>query len=82
LPTENRGSSPDEASGNSAILSMRGEFTDTSGDSSCCRMLMLLRLGVSNTGSGSDALRASRVLLLSTGVLENCWKREKPKFQY
>jgi hypothetical protein len=56
LPSENKGSS-DEASGNSAILSIRGEFTETSGDVSCSRMLML-RLGVSNAGNGSDALRA------------------------
>jgi predicted DNA-binding ArsR family transcriptional regulator len=63
---------------------MRGEFTETSGDSSCSRMLMLLlRLGVSNTGRGSDALRASRaLLLLSTGVLENCWKWGEHEFQY
>jgi hypothetical protein len=53
---------------------MRGEFTETSGDSSCSRMLMLLRFGfgVSNTGRGSDALRARWPCLLSTGVLENC----------
>lgn len=61
--------SSDEASGNSAILSIRGALTETSGESSPSRILMVLLLGVSYVGSGRDALRAVRVLLFR-GVLE------------
>jgi hypothetical protein len=48
--------SSDEASGNSAILSIRGALTETSGESSRSRMLMVLLLGVPYVGSGRDAL--------------------------
>jgi hypothetical protein len=66
-----RGSS-DEARGNSAILSIRGALTDTSGESSWSRMLAVRLLGALYVGSGSDALLAVRALLFR-GVLEvNC----------
>jgi hypothetical protein len=66
-----RGSS-DEARGNSAILSIRGAFTDTSGESSCSRKLPARPpLGALYAASGRDALLAVRALLLLRGVLES-----------
>lgn len=62
--------SSDEARGNSAILSIRGALTDTSGESSWSRMLMVRLLGVPYVGSGRDALRVVRALLFR-GVLED-----------
>jgi hypothetical protein len=62
--------SSDEARGNSAILSIRGALTDTSGESSRSRMLMVRLLGIPYVGSGRDALRAVRALLFR-GVLED-----------
>lgn len=70
----NNGSS-DEASGNSAILSIRGEFTETSGEFSRFSILVLWP-GVSYIGNGRDTLPARRELLL-TGFLERNCKKEK-----
>jgi hypothetical protein len=61
--------SSDEASRNSAILSIRGALTETSGESSRSRILMVLLLGVPYVRSGRGALRAARALLFK-GVLE------------
>jgi len=62
--------SSDEARGNSAILSIRGALTDTSGEFSRSRMLMVRLLGIPYVGSGRDALRAVQALLFR-GVLED-----------
>lgn len=48
-----------DASGNSAILSIRGEFTETSGDFNLVRMSVACLLsGVLIIHMGSDSLRA------------------------
>jgi hypothetical protein len=65
--------SSDEASRNSAILSIRGALTETSGESSRSRILVVLLLGVPYVGSGRDDLRAVRALLFK-GVPEGSWK--------
>jgi hypothetical protein len=64
--------SSDDASGNSAILSIRGAFTETSGESSCSRMLMLRLVGVSYVDSGSDALLAGRAILFGVVFEGSC----------
>ena len=57
-----RNGSSYEASGNSAILSIRGALTETSGDFIWLRMLILVPLGefciLPFDGNGKDALRA------------------------
>lgn len=79
---ECNGSSKDD-SGNSAILSIRGALTETSGDFSLVRMsLPCFFSGVLITGRGSDVRLAARTILSTEHLDGGRCKAEREGGEY